>query len=277
MVTLDQAGRARAWTRIVAAPLALSPFVEFFWAQAAAPDGARTRGWRIVPDASPHLIVKRLHGIAGDTVAAAVTTRATVVGARSHHVESDLPGREWTAGVRFRPGTLPRLVRLPASDFADRGVSVEEAFGAAGRQVERGLANAADADEAIRVLSDALLAKLASALPPERRIRGLASLANAGTRGARSARSGVQALAADLGVPARTLRQRCADDIGLPPVRVLRVARLHNALRHALALGTPGGWSAIAVRTGYFDQSHLIRDFRLLLGESPVDFMRRSE
>jgi AraC-like DNA-binding protein len=86
----------------------------------------------------------------------------------------------------------------------------------------------------------------------------------------------VRTLADGLGVPARTLRQRCADDIGLSPVLVLRVGRLHHALRLALAGTTPGGWAAIAARTGYFDQSHLIRDCRLLLGESPGEFMRRS-
>jgi AraC-like DNA-binding protein len=59
-------------------------------------------------------------------------------------------------------------------------------------------------------------------------------------------------------------------------VLVLRVSRLHRALGLALGGSTPGGWAAIAARTGYFDQSHLIRDFRLLLGESPGQYMCRS-
>jgi len=35
------------------------------------------------------------------------------------------------------------------------------------------------------------------------------------------------------------------------------------------------GWARIAATTGYFDQSHLIRDFRLLLGETPRTFLAR--
>jgi AraC-like DNA-binding protein len=276
MVTLDQAGQARGWTRIVPPPRALAPFVELFWAQADAPAGGSLHGWRIVPDASPHLIVKRLRGIAGDPVPAGSSTRAILVGARSHHVDSDMPDRTWTAGVRFRPGVLPVLTGLPASEVADRGVSVEDAFGAAGRQVERDLADAACADRAIGMLRDALLARLVGASPPDRRIRGLIRLARAAQQDTRSARPGVRTLADRLGVPTRTLRQRCADDIGLSPVLVMRIGRLHHALRLALAGAPPGGWAAIAVRTGYFDQSHLIRDCRLLLGESPGEFLRRS-
>jgi AraC-like DNA-binding protein len=220
--------------------------------------------------------VSRLNRIAGDTAATASATRATFVGARSHHVESDMPRRIWTAGVRFTPGTLPLLTRLPASDFADRGVSVEDAFGAEGRDLEHDLADAVEAPDAIRLVRDALTARLASAMPPDRRIRGLVQLARAGASGARSDRPAVRALADELGVATRTLRQRCAQDIGLPPVLVLRVSRLHRALGLALGGSTPGGWAAIAARTGYFDQSHLIRDFRLLLGESPGQYMCRS-
>jgi AraC-like DNA-binding protein len=90
----------------------------------------------------------------------------------------------------------------------------------------------------------------------------------------------VRSLADRIGVAERTLRKRCVDDIGLSPVLVVRVARVHRALGLALAgaalAGDPhAGWARIAARSGYYDQSHLIRDFGRLLGETPATFIAR--
>jgi AraC-like DNA-binding protein len=70
------------------------------------------------------------------------------------------------------------------------------------------------------------------------------------------------------------------DDIGLSPVLVVRVARVQRALGLALAGGAlardpHAGWARIAARSGYYDQSHLIRDFGRLLGETPATYIAR--
>jgi AraC-like DNA-binding protein len=54
----------------------------------------------------------------------------------------------------------------------------------------------------------------------------------------------------------------------------LRVRRFQCAL--ALA-GTPGAppWGQIALACGYFDQSHLIRDFLEFAEVSPADYARQ--
>jgi AraC-like DNA-binding protein len=65
----------------------------------------------------------------------------------------------------------------------------------------------------------------------------------------------------------RQFRRRCLDESGLAPTQLCRVLRF----RRACALGRRGlPWGLIAAEAGYFDQAHLIRDFREFTGVTPM-------
>jgi AraC-like DNA-binding protein len=53
--------------------------------------------------------------------------------------------------------------------------------------------------------------------------------------------------------------------------RILRMRRLTGTLRGLLQ---PPDWSGLAVSFGFYDQSHLIHEFRDLVGLSPGEFIR---
>jgi AraC-like DNA-binding protein len=70
------------------------------------------------------------------------------------------------------------------------------------------------------------------------------------------------------GLTARSVQRLFATDVGLTPKELLRIARVQRAL--ALARSAPGlPWAAIAARAGYYDQPHLVREFRALVGCPP--------
>jgi transcriptional regulator GlxA family with amidase domain len=50
--------------------------------------------------------------------------------------------------------------------------------------------------------------------------------------------------------------------------RVLRFRRAFRMLDQA----PPGTWAQVAAHAGYFDQAHLIRDFRQFAGAAPSEF-----
>jgi AraC-like DNA-binding protein len=54
---------------------------------------------------------------------------------------------------------------------------------------------------------------------------------------------------------------------------VINRYRLHEALER-LHMGASVNWTDLALELGYFDQSHFIRDFRSLVGYSPVQYAR---
>jgi AraC-like DNA-binding protein len=62
--------------------------------------------------------------------------------------------------------------------------------------------------------------------------------------------------------------------MGLTPKRYHRIRRFQRARRQARYTPSPD-WADVALECGYFDQSHLIHDFREFAGFSPVEFQRR--
>jgi AraC-like DNA-binding protein len=78
----------------------------------------------------------------------------------------------------------------------------------------------------------------------------------------------VTSLADTLGLSRRQIDRRFADTLGRTPREYRRIARFARAWRLAGA-GRVKSWAALATSAGYFDQAHLIRDFRLLTRETP--------
>lgn len=93
-----------------------------------------------------------------------------------------------------------------------------------------------------------------------RRSRAVAALA--------AARSVTEA-ARELGLGERALQRLCDRDLGLPPVVVARLMRMHRCAARGLARG--GLTAEDALAHGYADQAHMARDFRRLGGMRPRD------
>ena len=124
----------------------------------------------------------------------------------------------------------------------------------------------------MELIERALAAELSEARPA----RGLARRAvdlvdDAGGRGT------VRGWASELGVTDRHLRNLLTHHVGLSPKRYARVTRANRTLRRAERRRRAGrlDWAELAQESGYYDQSHLIDDFRELMGESPEAFLAR--
>ena len=167
-----------------------------------------------------------------------------------------------TCGACLRPGTLSHLTRLPSSDFTDQSISVEAAFGAQGKLLLERLSGLASGRG--RGALDTIAAFLAEVGTGQ---SGRASLPLEGC-------NRVEQLAAQTGLPRRTLHSRLIREIGLSPKRVLRIQRLHRALK--LARDRSCAWPQIAAGSGFADQAHMIREFVDLLGEPPAAWRQRS-
>jgi AraC-like DNA-binding protein len=77
------------------------------------------------------------------------------------------------------------------------------------------------------------------------------------------------------GVSARTLQRLFDRGLGVGVKRMLVRARVIDATA-ALDRGDPRSLSDIASALGWFDQSHFIRDFRAVTGETPARYARRA-
>jgi AraC-like DNA-binding protein len=76
------------------------------------------------------------------------------------------------------------------------------------------------------------------------------------------------ALAGELGLSVRQFERRFDASVGLPPKLFCRMQRFIQVFR---VIGQqPCNWVDTAVACGYYDQSHLIRDFKNFSGETPA-------
>jgi AraC-like DNA-binding protein len=257
MILLDQAGAGKHRSTITPPDPALKGFVEHFWVQHAPEPQVHQLPWRIVPDVNPQLIVVVSRGTKH-----LESVRCAVVGARSRFTDISLAGRALTLGAQLQPGTLPLLTRLPASDFTDRSVTMEEAFGAKGRLLIERLAEQRSAAQGLHVLTRFLGNEFGSRIPS----LTLNALESDSDR--------AEELAAALGLPNRTLYARMKEQIGLAPKRLLRIRRIHRTL--SIFRNRPMSWAQLSDLCGFADQAHLVREFQDLLGESPSAWQARA-
>lgn len=75
------------------------------------------------------------------------------------------------------------------------------------------------------------------------------------------------------GVSTRTLQRSFAACAGVSPTAVIRRYRLVEAAE-LVRDGATVDWAEVAARLGYADQSHLVRDFTAVLGQSPGRYAR---
>nr|WP_254615125.1 helix-turn-helix transcriptional regulator [Burkholderia pyrrocinia] len=84
---------------------------------------------------------------------------------------------------------------------------------------------------------------------------------------------GLAALAAAAGLSVSRFAARFRSEVGVSPHRYLCLVRIRCA-QELLRAGLPP--SVVATEVGFFDQSHLCRHFRRVLGRTPRDYVDHS-
>lgn len=77
----------------------------------------------------------------------------------------------------------------------------------------------------------------------------------------------VSAVAGSLGVSERHLRRVFHETVGVSPKVFARLQRFRRAIRAARK--TRADWADVAADAGYYDQAHLIAEFRAISGVTP--------
>ena len=226
----------------------LRPFVECFWTlQVDGPCEKRT-----IPDGCVDLLFSWHRGSRTAFVAGAMT--------RPHDLTL-ADGRSFL-GMRFRPGMASLCLGIDAPALNDRLLKIE-------RLNDPSIGELARRIDTITTMADRLeaLERHFAALPPVTQTHAAIS-ALVGRQGQMSA----DALATLAGVGRRQLQRVCAEHCGLSPKHLARIIRFRHAA--ALLRGASTDLPAVAIGAGYFDQSHMNRDFRELAAMTPAEYAR---
>jgi AraC-like DNA-binding protein len=237
-------------------PPELEPWVEHWWSVRWNLEGRPPRVQETLPHPTVHLVSEP--GL------------AAVWGVQTRRFARTLAGRGSAFGVKFRVGAFRGFLGAPVASLLDRHVPVEALFpedAAALRALADG--DGAPEDEAVAVATRALRRRLPAPSAQAGLAREIVALA-----GRDRTLNDVAALARASGLAVRSLQRLFAEQVGVSPKWVLRRHRLHEAVARAQG-GEALDWAALAQELGYFDQAHLIADFRALVGWTPASYARR--
>jgi AraC-like DNA-binding protein len=256
-----------------AAPL--REFVDNLWFLQDAPGHRKER---ILPSGTIELVVNleqdeiRIYEPGAPTARGRFSS-AVVSGAYSSSFVVDTLEHATIMGVHFRPGGAFPFLGLPARELADAHVDLEALWGhCSAAELRERLCSASSVKERFAILEAALADHLFSPLEHH----GAVSLALNAVMAADSGAPKSRDLADQVGLSQRQLIQVFSAEVGMPPKLFCRVHRFQRVLGRLAQSGTPH-WAQLAVQAGYFDQAHLIRDFRQFSGLNPTSYLRQRD
>ncbi len=196
------------------------------------------------------------------------TGDVAVAGPRTHALFKSAPGVTRAVLLQFKPGWSAPLLGVAANELTDRIVLLEDIWGRSGRDLCLELLAASSPAQVIDRLTNVLALRARQTFEPAsaRLARHAVRLLEEGGE------VRMEKVAERLGITGRHLRRAFTESVGIGPKEFARTVRLQRALRRAT---TSKDWARIAADAGYYDQAHLIADFRELVGLTPGAFLKR--
>src|SRR5580698_1812478 len=161
------------------------------------------------------------------------------IGAMTIQQRFDYPKDVFIAGVRFRPGMAGSFLGVRPVELTDGSTALEDLWSRRARELKRQLDDANSIQDAVEILLGNLPSPETHPTPTQRAIEALATA---------NGSADLEAAAHQANLSERQFRHGC------------RMAGQVDRVN----------WSEIALEAEYFDQAHLIRDFRQFTGHTPM-------
>jgi AraC-like DNA-binding protein len=177
-----------------------------------------------------------------------------------------LEGKSHAFGIKFTPGGFFPFLGESVSSLANHSISVEQVFGCEVNDLENAIQATEDEDE-MTAAADAFLSERKP--HPDEKVNQSRQLVERILHELDILT--VDNFAARTGISARTLQRLFSQYVGVSPKWVIRRYRLHELLEQ-MHSGKRLDWARLAVDLGYFDQAHLINDFKSITGYAPTEY-----
>ena len=250
----------------------LSKFVDNFWLYEGYEPEHKTE--RILPTGTLELVInlrqnELLFYDAELTENRCSFSGAIVSGASGRSFSPDTAEAALIIGVHFKPGGAFPFLGLPAGDLADTHVDLETLWGpSAGRLRER-LCEARTSAERFQLLQEALLSRLCHGVEQHYAVQAALEIFGRERTGPK-----IKEAAKSIGLSERRFIQAFKSEVGLTPKLFSRIQRFQRT-RTLIHQNLAPDWPTVALDLGYFDQSHLIREFIEFSLLTPTDYVKR--
>lgn len=169
-------------------------------------------------------------------------------------------------GVSFQPYGLYPFIKTPVNQLPHHIVNVESVSPSLAADIDRAVGTSKSIGQAICILEATLIRHLDVSSRDADAANVLRSFQNWD--------SSISMFCNQTCLDIKQLERLCQKYIGLNPGKLKRVEKIQAASRQIIQLQSKDSLTTLAYDNDYFDQSHLIREFRTFLGLTPNKFRR---
>lgn len=188
---------------------------------------------------------------------------SVIVGPQVTRVNLDIGRHHRAVCAGFHPGGLYRLLGIPMTHLFDNGFDASQVIGNEMHPVNQQLKEAESFPDMKNIIERFLFSKikkLKAILPFDLAMKEVII---------HDGNISIKQVAALSCLSLRQFERKCKERIGLPPKLFARLARFSKAHR-LKEQQAQLSWTNIAYECGYFDQMHMIRDFKEFAGVTPT-------
>lgn len=236
----------------------LADYVDGIWVQEFSLPDPADNSIRILPGTSPVICIQYRSSVRVDRDPTERTSTITGLQTTTHSYSSD--GVIGSVVVRFTPWGAARILNNTMREFTNCHVDLCALFGES---------RVSQLEEQVRATSSpALRASVVQSFLRDSLRQGHDQFVLAAAKAIRQARGdlAISTMIRDFSISERQLERRFLTEIGVSPKTFARIVRFQFAMQLRQA---GHGWSDTAYDAGYSDQSHMVREFRTLVGTSP--------
>jgi AraC-like DNA-binding protein len=199
--------------------------------------------------------------------------KAVISGVSTEKFSRVLEGQSGVFGIKFKPGGFRPFMKAPAASLMNQIVPAKRIFNKqpGGRDIgaleTAWIAQSWKEDQMIEAANAFFRVRLPKPDPAIDLADGIVKRILE-----ENAIKTVDDVVARTGIGKRKLQRIFNDYVGVSPKWVIRRYRLHELIAILNSARQPD-WSQIALELGYFDQAHLINDFKSIVGYSPTQYL----
>ena len=244
------------------APEALASVLHCLWTFE--DDGPAGGPQRIVPDGRCELVVHfgAPYREVGETRAQG---RVVFAGQLTRPLWLEATGASGVVGARFHPAAARAFLDMPMDRATDMRLDLTRLWPGEARALLREVDDSAKIEPRVHAVAQFVARRVTGSTPDEVVTRCVAAFQQSGGT------MPVQAAAEIAGIGRRQLERRFLDAVGVSPALFANVLRFRSVF-DSIERDSARPWTDAAMAAGYFDQSHLIRDFRRFVGCTPTEF-----
>ena len=240
----------------------LNTVIECFWTLESETEEPGSRPEKILPDGCVELILNfSARFIQHTETSTRLQPQTFVAGQLTCPLLISPTGPVQLIGIRFHPGGTAPFLRLPIYKLTDQVVELGAFAGELESLLLKSSEDAVLMTDKVVALERVLTQLLVNSDHDLKVLKIAARIVESGGM------IPIDTLALDAGISSRQLERKFLAEIGVGPKLLSRILRFQQVFRAVDTNET--SWPVIALDCGYYDQAHLIRDFRQFAQQTP--------